>query len=260
MNKLKMFINVEFLSRTNYRLALILETILICCYIIISYYLWKAVFESSYEDFIYVFLYLIFVRVISVIYPRHLIADIGSNIRSGNILFDLLKPISFIKVKLYSSLGILFFNLIFVSSIIFVFGVTLLGWDKLSILKIENIIGFIIILSITYIMVFIFELTISFLGFFVGNTRGLSRIKSSIIIILAGEVVPINLYPSFLAKIVYYLPFRYFFDYPINYLFGESDKSFSSIVFNQVIWIMIFAVICVLIKNKAMKRIIINGG
>lgn len=77
----------------------------------------------------------------------------------------------------------------------------------------------------------------------------------------SGLVIPVPLMPEVLKKIVYLLPFRYTSDLPFRIYAGNIGSSEASIsIAVQLLWILIIITAGRLWMNKALKRVIVQGG
>ena len=77
----------------------------------------------------------------------------------------------------------------------------------------------------------------------------------------SGLIIPVPLMPELLKKIVYILPFRYASDLPFRIYAGNiglSEALISIIV--QILWILILISLGKLWMNRALKKVVIQGG
>ena len=78
---------------------------------------------------------------------------------------------------------------------------------------------------------------------------------------LAGLIIPIPLMPEALKRIIYFLPFRYTTDLPFRIYVGNITHNEAIIsILIQIVWIIILYIIGKLWMNKALKRLVIQGG
>ena len=93
------------------------------------------------------------------------------------------------------------------------------------------------------------------------DENGIVNIVITISDILSGLVVPIPFFPLFLQKISSVLPFQYISDLPFRIYVGNIsiNNSIYGIVI-QLIWLIIITSLGVILLNKSMRRVVVQGG
>jgi len=77
----------------------------------------------------------------------------------------------------------------------------------------------------------------------------------------SGLIIPVPLMPETLKRIVYLLPFRYASDLPFRIYAGNiSVKEALISIVVQFLWILILVALGKLWMNKALKKVVIQGG
>ena len=110
-------VRASILDSLQFRGALILTFVGNLFYLLLIYYLWKAIFASSESDIINgmtfsdTMIYLVFASALFNFMEMWIVWGTGRNIQSGQIIVDLLKPIEFRSFV---------FSLIFICSIYFI--------------------------------------------------------------------------------------------------------------------------------------------
>ncbi|WP_445491376.1 ABC transporter permease [Niallia sp. 03133] len=77
----------------------------------------------------------------------------------------------------------------------------------------------------------------------------------------AGLVIPIPLMPLWLQKITYMLPFRMTADFPFRVYSGNipiKEAAFGLII--QIIWLVVLVAAGKVLLNKALRKIVVQGG
>ena len=120
---------------------------------------------------------------------------------------------------------------------------------------------FVISLVLALIIACILILFIHIITFYTIKDKGATSLVVTIGEIFTGGVVPIVFMPKALQVIAYLLPFRYVGDLPFRIYNGTLDISTSIInIGMQFIWIILLGFISYKIMNRALKRVIIQGG
>ena len=77
----------------------------------------------------------------------------------------------------------------------------------------------------------------------------------------AGMVVPIPLMPEWLQQIVYLLPFRLTADFPFRVYSGHIPNGEAMEgIFIQLAWLLVLVFFGKIALQKAMKKVIVQGG
>lgn len=202
--------------------------------------------------------YYILVVSLSPIISWGINESIGNAIRDGEIMRELLNPISYFSYYFGLRIGELeeaalvgFFTFVICS---FIFKVIL----PQSLL---NFIFFLIVVCLAVVAVFYFEIILGMSAFYTNSIWGVEILKRAIIHIFAGMIAPIELFPEGLQKISNMLPFKEFVYTPINIYFGNLNNiEILLVILKLSLWIAIFYVIAKFVFNKAIKNVTINGG
>lgn len=184
--------------------------------------------------------------------------SIGEHIREGEVLRQLLNPVSYFGYQFGIKIGILLEALI-VGGITFVLCSFLFG--ILPPTSITNLLFFLLMIALSIIVVFLFEMILGMTAFYTNSIWGIEVLKRAILNIFTGMIAPIALFPEFLQKIANVLPFQECIYTPISIYFGELGKAeILQALLKQCIWIAILYVIAKMVFQKAIKNITINGG
>ena len=183
-------------------------------------------------------------------------------IKNGNIAYEMCKPLSiyftwFTKIFSKKVIGTLlrFWPIIMVA--FFLPEPFNLGLPESPI----NFVLFIISLIFALIIACILILFIHIITFYTLKDKGATNLVVTIGEIFTGGIVPIVFMPKVLQVIAYLLPFRYVGDLPFRIYNGTLDISTSLInIGMQIIWIVLLGVISYKLMNKALKRVVVQGG
>lgn len=183
-------------------------------------------------------------------------------IRSGNIAYELCKPLNlyclwFCKILSRKVIGTLlrFWPVMIVAFL-------LPEPFKLSLpVSFTAFILFIISLILGMIISVIIIFFIHILTFYTLKDKGASSLVIAISELFAGGYVPIMLMPSGIQIIAYLLPFRYIGDLPFRIYNGTIGIGTSLINMGvQIFWIVILIFISYKLTNRALKRVVVQGG
>ena len=183
---------------------------------------------------------------------------IGRAIREGEVLRELLNPVSYFTYYFGIRVGELGESVL-VGILTFIICAML--FSILLPQSILNLLFFIIIVFLSVITIYFFEIILGMTAFYTDSIWGIEILKRSILHIFSGMIAPIELFPEWLQKISDILPFKDFIYTPINIYFGKlSNLEILGVILKLCIWIAIFYVIAKIVFRKAIKNITINGG
>ena len=245
-----------------YRFDLLLYIFNFIIEITVYVFIWLAIYNKGNQilgmTFEQVTTYYILVVSLNPIISWGINETMGNAIREGEILRELLNPISYFNYYFGIRIGELIESII-VGIITFIICALLFGVLLPS--NLLNFILFIIVISLSVVVVYFFELIIGTSAFYTNSIWGVEVFKRAILSIFSGMIAPISLFPEFLQKIANMLPFKDCIYTPISIYFGELNNiEIIQVILKQFIWIFILYIIAKILFNKAVKNVTVNGG
>ncbi len=247
-----------FRYRTNYW-ANVLTTVAMA---LIQWYLWHAVYAG--KDLIAgltlnsVLAYSLIGRATAgfLSAPQSALR-IGSRVRLGTIVHDLVKPVDLHDQLLWQNLGTSAFEL--VSS-----GIPLvLAMSALGILRIpspDRLVWFVISLIMAYITLFATSFLSGVFTFYTKAGVGVDYVYT-VVSLLSGEFLPLQFFPPWLRLIADRLPFKSMHYIPMAIWSGiaESGEIVSSLI-SQAVWALGMVALSKIAWSGAVKSLTIQGG
>jgi ABC-2 type transport system permease protein len=186
-----------------------------------------------------------------------IINDIGEEIRSGGIANLLNKPYNYVLYKYAMSIGsaVFKFFLTFIIGAIIVFCV--IGTFEYNFLF-SPLIFLSVLLAIS--LHFVIMVFLGLFAFWMEDSMSLYLIYQKMVFVLGGMLLPLEIFPSWLANISRNLPFSYIAYHPAKLFVNFSFETFLFVILNQLIWIILFAGLIYIVFKKGMKKVSINGG
>jgi len=236
--------------------------------IFITYYLWKAVFASSRQAMLNGFT---FNNMVGYVFISYLTADlvnsgssryIGYEVVDGSIAINLIRPINYRTRIFFTSLGSFIYKLIMPALPIWI------GFTVISYLSVQElppafttIIQFLISLTLSFLIMFLFEFCFGMLSFYTTYIWGLNMVKHSVLRFLTGELIPITFFPAAIRKALNFMPFSSMNYTPVMVYLGKirGVEYWQSIAI-QALWVVILYLLGSFLWNKAIKRLTILGG
>ncbi|MGE5654363.1 MAG: ABC transporter permease [Bacillota bacterium] len=91
--------------------------------------------------------------------------------------------------------------------------------------------------------------------------EGIIRLVPALVMLLSGSIVPIPLFPLWIQRILHFLPFSGIVDTPQRFYVGLSSPSqMLPFLLHQFVWTAILVYAGQWLLARAMKRVVIQGG
>lgn len=266
--KLKKYISLTragIMESFQFRLGTVVMIIGNLLYLIVVYFLWKAIYSSAGTDvvngmtFTDTLIYLVLATALFGFMEMYTVWEIGRNIQSGKIVIDLLKPMEYRRYLFWSYSGT------FVTQFFFTFLPTFIvvaivthGAIPLGINLLYFVISVVMAVSINYSIDFF----VGTICLFTESIWGINIMKQVIVLLLSGATIPIAFFPEPLKTIVYYLPFQSIYNASLILLLDGDPKheTVLTILGTQLIWCIVMTVLSKLFWKVSLRQITVNGG
>lgn len=178
-----------------------------------------------------------------------------TDIRDGQLVMYLMKPFSYLLKKFYEEFSFRIFRVGFgvVAFLLFYF---LWGSHFLHLYTplIEWPFIFCILL-LGFFVSFFFKMIVGLTAFWMVDVSSVYDLVEVLIIVCAGYLMPLVLMPTFLAKILIFLPFAYIIYFPILAFMGKfSVFGLLQIIGTQAVWLFVFYGLYQLLWRMGVKR------
>lgn len=198
----------------------------------------------------------------SLVFVWHKDNEILNMIKNGNVAYELCRPQNlyvmwFVRI-LASKLSSVLLRCIPLLIIAFL----LPAPYNLSLpINFTAFIFFIISLSVSALLVTALVAFLYLLIFYSIDSKGIMGVYCSIAEILAGQVIPIPLFPTFLKTIAVALPFAYISDFSFRIYSGNiTGVAIGQGLIVQITWLIILIILGLVLSNKILKRVSVQGG
>ena len=213
----------------------------------VTYYLWKAIYESSNESILNGFgfnemiIYIFISFITSVMISVDISHDISREVKDGSIAINLVRPLNYEKRMLFQGLGSILYN--FIVIFIITFSITTILYYKFF--------GYV---SIVRILLYFFSVKIT-------NMWGLSQIMQAIVNLLSGMLIPIAFFPEWAQAIINLLPFSSSIYTPTMIYLGKITGVDIIIALGlQIFWVIVLMIISKIMWKALIKNLTILGG
>lgn len=265
MQKLSKYFYVSKISLSNnlvYVWNFIVRNFFFIFIIYIMLMLWENIFSqkgSSIAGFTLnqMIWYLIVTEMITLS-RSNVFQEVSRDVKNGNIAYMLNKPYNYIWYSFFNSLGEisvkLLMNLIIGIIIGFIYVGPLINFNILSL----PLIAISLILGV--LINFFIYISLSLTSFWLEENSAFFWIYSKLIFTLGGMLIPIDMFPDWLEKMVKYLPFAYVTYAPAKLAVNYSSSLFKNTIIIQIVYLIVFVTITIGIYNKGVRSLNVNGG
>lgn len=254
--------------RMSYKIGFLMRIVGGLLQVLIMYYLWMAIFNSSSNGQVMGFtssemvVYIIISYITAQIININIEGTIASEIRDGSIAVNLIRPISYKKRVFAESLGEVLLRSL---TTLLPLWIGFLGYRFITIRELPPNIGtvflFLLSLSLGYMIMFLFNFIFGLSAFFVTYIWGFMVCKGVILRFFSGELIPIVFFPSAVQKALQYLPFSSINYTPVMiYMEKFTATELISALAVQVVWVLILFVLMNVLWQSAIKRLTVLGG
>lgn len=234
-------------------------------YLIIVYFLWKAIYSSCGTDtvngmtFSDTLIYLVLATALFNFMEMYTVWEMGRNIQTGKIVLDLLRPMKYRRFLFWSFSGtfITQFFCTFLPTFIVVAAVTD-GAIPMGI----NLLYFVISVIMAVIINYNIDFLVGTICLYTESIWGINIMKQVVVLLLSGATIPIAFFPPAFRNVVKFLPFQAIYNTPLTILLDSSPQTHTliSTLGIQLGWCIVMTVLTSLFWKFSLRRITVNGG
>lgn len=197
--------------------------------------------------------YYFLTRFINRIISTYAEERIAKDIKEGQLNQYITRPIHYITYKFGERLGIRFINLLIVIPVYVVLMLILKEYIILN-LSISTALFLGLNFFLSLVSYFFLANIIGMMAFFMIETHALNGLKDQLISIISGYMFPLALLPEIIQKIFSYLPFSYYYNFPLQIYFQKiSTVQIYQGLIMQALWIVAFWLISIMIWRTGTK-------
>lgn len=222
--------------------------------------LWKYIYKENMNQMNYMVMYTILSNIIGLFYANELGQEISGKIVDGSFAMELIKPVNFIYLGYMKMLGKIIANIITrgLPIIIIFLPLTISNLDRIYYRQIPLALLMVIIGHVLYCLMFTL---VSFIAFVCFEVWPFNRMLSDTIRFLSGSFIPIALFPVKIQKYIEFLPFNYLYAFPLKLILNKTDgDELMGNLIILVLWLIVLFGLLRYIYNRAINRLVIQGG
>ena len=266
-------LRIALSERLVYRTDFFLSTLMRFAPMVTTILLWRAIYHVSeqgaeptkhgglsYENVVAYYLLTFVSRAFSSM--PGLAGGIARDVREGTIQKYLIQPIDQINYLLMTRTAhkLVYYGVAAVPfAIAFYFCRGFFsGWPDPVMLA-----GGITSLILTFFLGFYFEVTIGLLSFWFLDISSFLFIVMSLNYFLSGHMVPLDLLPPTMHRVLECLPFQYLAYFPAKVLLGTTDMTHQKLFWGlvmQIWWLGMFVVLSRVLYHRGLRRYSAFGG
>jgi len=200
--------------------------------------------------------YLLMTEVIVISRPRFT-REIDAEVRSGDIAYQLTRPYSYVGYRLGHHLGdrLLRLGLGFATGV----PLALLYVGPIAIDPVAAAIA-LAVLACGLLIDFAISMAIGLCAFWVEDTAPFSLLYDRLLMLLGGLILPIDLFPELVARVVAYLPFPLLLYAPARLIVTGDLGSIGTMSVQLVVTATVALWVLGVLFAVATRRLVANGG
>lgn len=246
-----------------YRLNFLINSISGIVFITVLYYLWKAIYventevgQMTWDD---MKCYLVIVFISNTLLSWYSESALSKRILDGSVSMDLLKPLNFHIARFFETMGTSM-----VEGGVSVF-LAIIWVIVINGIKMPEDNWFIFLFSISLCLSLILKYCVVYLAslfcFWTSSSQGIAWARTAITNLFSGALIPLSLFPDWLATIAKWLPFQGIVYIPASIYLGHMSiiKAIQQMVL-QLFWILLLWGTVLFIWRWAIRKVIIHGG
>ena len=266
--KLKKYLTLTragIIEALQFRLSFVILVVGNLLYLIVTYFLWKAIYASVGTDvvngmtFTDTLIYLVLATALYGFLEMYLVWEIGRNIQSGKIVLDLLKPMQYRRYLFWSYSGtfVTHFFFTFLPTFIVVSVVTH-GAIPLGI----NLVWFLLSAVLAVVINFSIDFIIGTVCLYTESIWGINIMKQVVVLLLSGATIPLAFFPDRLRAVVNCLPFQSIYNAPLTLLLNARPdmQTVCTTLGIQLFWAAALTLLSLAFWNRSLRQITVNGG
>jgi viologen exporter family transport system permease protein len=183
---------------------------------------------------------------------------VQQRVRDGNIVMDLLRPVSFFGSRFAYDLGGLAGNLTIAALTALLAGLFVPLQPPVSIAMAG---AYLVSLLLSYSLHFLLMALLACTAFWFTELQGVSAVFWLVLSLLSGAVVPLWFLPPFFQQLSSWLPFQGLVYVPVAIYIGRlTGGAVWLALLQQVIWIGVLSAVLALVWRAALRRLVVQGG
>ena len=258
------FIKVRILESLAYRFEAVSTMLIQFIILTVNVFFWKAVYASTggpvqdttLEEMLN---YSIMSGVLSCFFSATVEQKIRQRVREGNVAVDFIKPINPFGMYFAEDVGGILVNTVQKAFALIIFACIFIIIPAPA--SAVRLLLFLISAIFSFVILWVIAAVFGVLNFWLIDIGNIGGVKTYIIAFLSGSIIPTWFFPGLVRRILAFTPFIYIYQTPVAIYIGRTplnEACFAIVI--QLVWAALLLWTFTLIKNRAMGRLIVQGG
>ncbi len=253
-------IKVNIANAFMYRSNVISRFCFYTIFIYIFMKLWAMIYEKSgvngysYNQIVW---YLILTEFISFACRTNIHSSISDDVKSGSIAYQIGRPVHYLLFQFSNYLGQIIVNAFMFGAFAVILGLVFVG--KLNSFTLIEIPVVLISLVLSTILNYFFLMLIGLSAFVIEDNFAMYMIYQKLGFML-GMFLPLEFLPSWLQPVAKIMPFSYVYWAPAKLFVNFSSEACKEILPMQLLWAVVSVFFAMIIYDKGISRLQVNGG
>lgn len=224
---------------------------------IVLFYLWTTIYGQGNQIGNYslkqIITYYVFVVIFELLIMSIDISwAIGEEIKNGQIIGSVLKPIDYLKYKFAQAVGVLLYRLVLFVPILLVIIFLFRSYST----QVESGVIYVIfalLALLSFVLYFLIYFIAGVITFWTADYHGPLYTFFTIISFMQGALLPLDLMPNWLSEISQWLPFKFLFFVPVSFVTGRLSFTWS-IISIPLLWCIGLCLLAQFLYLRGLKR------
>ena len=257
------FIKVRVLVSMAYRFEAISSICVQFILLMINAFFWRAVFANrdtvQNVDLYQMLIFSVMATLLSCFFVGTVEHKLRQRIRDGSVALDYIKPVSLFKMFFAEDIGEIAVNVIQRAIPIIIFSSFLIVVPLPA--SAVHLFLFLLSACISLLILWFIAAIFGLLNFWLIDLGPIGSVKDHVIAFLSGSIVPIWFFPGAVQRVLAFMPFIYTYQTPIGIYIGRTAPQTAIMEIGiQAVWCVFFYGLFTLIKSRALKNIMVQGG
>ncbi len=234
---------------------------------VVLLYIWRAVFQSSPSSVINGFTfgemvsYIFMTTITGMLILNDVHWAIGSDVRSGDIAMNLIKPVGYQMRQFASAVGYIMVNFAFIALPLYLgYSIYMAAANgvypdliRLLLYLVSSMLSALILFGINY--------AFGLAAFYVNYIFGFIYAKETIFRFFSGAIIPLAFFPEKIMNVLNLLPFGSLMYTPVMIYLGKYEgATMLYFIGIQLFWVVALLLMDQFLWHRAIKRLSILGG
>ena len=255
-----------FQSALAYRANIVCELISCMISIVIEVCLWKALYNNS--EYVVtsvgnvglqeMITYAVVSTLMSLVITNSVVNKLNDKVSSGQIAMDIIKPIKMRIYMFFEMLGQIAYD-----CIVKMIPLLICIWIFLGPIRIANgmLIYFVIAIVNAIILNYLITYILGLCAFWYIQAWQIGYVYQYIMILLSGSWIPLWFFPEILRNLIGFLPFNLIYYVPLSIFLGKyTYTECYKFIGIQLLWIVICIIVERFMWQRALRKLVIQGG